>query len=173
MNDRRIIICKSIHHRNTRAVAEQMADILGATVEDPDNATSALDGSTTLLGVGSGIYFGRFHRSLRDWIRRLPTNGSTPCKVFILSTSGLPFLSRLYHWPLRRALERRGYRVIGEFSCRGHDSFGLLWLIGGLNRKHPDASDLDRARAFARQISRLASGEHDQRCDSFERKISA
>jgi hypothetical protein len=27
-----------------------------------------------------------------------------------------------------------------------------LWLVGGINRRHPDARDLDRAAAFARTI---------------------
>ena len=59
---------------------------------------------------------------------------------------------RIYHRPLRRALEKKGFEVVGEFSCRGYDTFGALCLIGGLNRKHPDEQDLLRAERFAEQL---------------------
>jgi hypothetical protein len=42
--------------------------------------------------------------------------------------------------------------IIGEFACRGFDSWGPLFLIGGLNRHHPDARDLEQARQFARRL---------------------
>ncbi len=59
----------------------------------------------------------------------------------------------IYHRPLRRGLEKKGFEVVGEFSCRGYDTYGALWLIGGLNRKHPDEQDLLRAERFAEQLS--------------------
>jgi hypothetical protein len=34
---------------------------------------------------------------------------------------------------------------------------GPLWLIGGINRRHPNTSDLDRARSFAQQLLSLDS----------------
>jgi len=46
-----------------------------------------------------------------------------------------------------------GYEISGEFSCRGFDTWGPLWLTGGLNRKHPDDRDLQRARDFARNVA--------------------
>ena len=61
----------------------------------------------------------------------------------------LPFLAELWHAPLRRLLARKGFRVVGEFACRGFDTWGPLWLTGGLNRAHPDDRDLARAEKFA------------------------
>jgi hypothetical protein len=52
-------------------------------------------------------------------------------------------------------LERKGFDVVGEFHCRGFDSWGPLWLAGGINRRHPDAQDLDRAADFARRLPRV------------------
>ena len=54
---------------------------------------------------------------------------------------------------LRALLESvGGFEVVAEFSCRGHDTFGPLWVLGGLNRKHPNIRDLKRAEAFARKL---------------------
>ena len=72
----------------------------------------------------------------------------------MFSTSGLPFLFKLWHAPLIRALSRKGFDVLGDFHCRGHDSWGPLWLAGGINKHHPDGRDLERASQFAAGISR-------------------
>ena len=84
----------------------------------------------------------------------LPEAYAERLKVFIFTTSGLPFLARLWHWPLERALANKGYDVIGNFACRGFDTWGPLWLTGGLNRAHPDDADLERAQAFAARVAR-------------------
>ena len=97
-----------------------------------------------------------FHPKLTGWIRRInsPLAGRA---AFVFSTSGLPFLSRLWHWPTKSRLARRGFRVIGEFSCRGFDTVGPLWLMGGLHRGHPNARDLSRAAEFAAGLAERAA----------------
>jgi flavodoxin len=152
MNHPSIVLCKSIHHGNTLAVAQRIARCLEAQVVDPETAPAIGPDSYELIGVGSGIYYGRFHRAIRDWLAKLPPRAGRGTDVFIYSTSGLPFLSPFYHRGLKRGLEQRGFRVVGEFYCRGHDTFGPLRFIGGLNRKHPDAADLERADAFASRL---------------------
>jgi flavodoxin len=152
-----MIVCKSVHHGNTRLVAERFAETLQTSVSDPDAAELPKSKDAWMIGIGSGIYYGRFHKSIREWVMRLPVSSGRQHLVFLFSTSGLPFLSAFYHYPLRRSLRRKGYEVVAEFSCRGHDTFGPLWFFGGLNRKHPDARDLKRAAAFADQQLHSAS----------------
>ena len=43
--------------------------------------------------------------------------------------------------------EKQG-RIVGEFSCKGYDTFGPFKLIGGISKGHPDKNDLDNAKAF-------------------------
>jgi flavodoxin len=147
-----LIVVKSMHHQNTARVAQAMAEVLQAKLVTPEELTPADAGAYDVLGIGSGIYFGRFHRSLRQWIADLPRVPATRA-AFVFSTSGLPFLQPLWHGPIRRRLSAKGYRVLGEFSCRGFDTVGPLWLIGGLNRRHPDLQDLARAADFSRGLS--------------------
>ena len=134
-------------------VAQRIANVLDTTVADPQDAVISPDEGSMMIGIGSGIYWGRFHSVVRHWVRNLPKDAGSGHQAFIFSTSGLPFLAAFYHLPLKRALRKKGFSVIGEFCCRGHDTFGPLWLFGGLNRKHPNDSDLQRAEEFARQLS--------------------
>ncbi|MEO2034424.1 MAG: flavodoxin family protein [Planctomycetaceae bacterium] len=148
------IVVTSEHHGNTRKVATAMAAGLGAPILAPEQVSLAELSKYELVGFGSGIYFGQHGRSLRKIVNSLD---SVPRCVFIFSTAGLPWLSYLFHWPLRRALKQRGGHVVGEFSCRGWDTVGPLFLMGGINRRHPDGRDLDRATSFADGMARACS----------------
>lgn len=147
-----LILCKSIHHQNTAGIAQVFAEALDAEVRDPDATPVEMIRDYDLIGFGSGIYFGRFHAALRSWIRQLPDLERGHGKAFIFSTSGLPFLWRLWHWPLRAQLKRKEFEVIAEFHCPGFDTVGPLWLFGGLNRRHPDQIDQEHAAEFARRL---------------------
>ena len=146
MSRRTAIVCESIHHGNTRRLAEAIAAVLEADLFTPETVPDATLAAYDLVGFGSGIYFGRHHRHLRRLVDSVPT---LPRAAFLFSTAGLPWLSAWYHCSLRRRLQRRGCRVLGEFCCAGWDTVGPLVLIGGLNRGRPNEGDLERAREFA------------------------
>lgn len=64
------------------------------------------------------------------------------------------------HSALREKLTSRGYAVIGEFSCAGHNTNSFLKLFGGLNKGRPNAEDLGDAEEFARTLKEnLESGK--------------
>lgn len=144
------VVYASIHHGNTRKLAESLAAELSADLFSIDQvqADSVKLDRYDLVGLGSGIYFGRHHASL---LRLIESWSKSPRRVFIFSTAGLPFLRWFQHLPLRRRLVSKGCQIVSEFCCRGWDSVGPLWLMGGINRKHPGTRDLDRAKAFARK----------------------
>ncbi len=143
------IVYKSIHHSNTRRVAEAMAAALGAEIYTVEKA-AALDASQfDVVGLGSGIYFYRHHHELRQLVATWP---KVPLKSFVFSTAGISSLSSWWHASLVWLLRRRGSEVIGEFSCPGFDTVGPLWLIGGLHRGRPSEHDLARAAEFARSL---------------------
>lgn len=154
-----LLLVESVHHGNTATVAKAMAGVLGADVAAPESVPYTSLTTYGLLGVGSGVYYGRMHEALFDWLCGLPDAPVPRTPAFVFSTSGLPFLAMLWHWPLRRLLARKGFRVVGEFACRGFDTWGPLWLTGGLNRSHPDARDLARAALFAAHMARCAASD--------------
>lgn len=152
----RIIVCTSVHHHNTRRVAEAMASVIGGRVLDPgeEALVAARDGA--LLGLGSGIFFGSHHTQLVTFARSLP---QTPdAAVFLFSTSGTGYrlpriVGRDYHRTLRQVLLDKGYAIAGEFSCKGYDTYGVFGKLGGVARGRPNAADLADAGAFARQVA--------------------
>jgi len=150
-----LILCKSVHHGNTAKVATAIAAVLHAEIASPEEVPyTSLEGRP-LVGFGSGVYYGRMHDALFEWLHGLPDVPEAVLPAFLFSTAGLPWLSWLWHGPLCRLLARKGFRVVGEFSCGGYDTWGPLWLIKGLNKKHPDDRDLARAEEFAAGIVRV------------------
>jgi len=147
-----LIVVKPIYHQNTAQVAREMAGVLGAEVAAPEETPYTSLDQYRLVGFGSGVYYGRMHDALFEWLRGLPDALEPTKPAFVFSTSGLPFLAKLWHAPLKKLLARKGYDVVGEFACRGFDTWGPLWLTGGLNWRHPNERDLARAREFARRL---------------------
>ena len=144
-----LVICKSVHHHNTAKVAKRITDVLGAEVVTPEETPYTCLDDYDLIGFGSGVYYGTFHEALWNWLRGLSDQRVAQKPVFVFSTSGLSCLWRLWHGPFKRELARKGFKTVGEFHCRGFDSWGPLWLTGGINRRHPDERDLARAAEFA------------------------
>ena len=148
-----LLVYKSVHHQNTAKVANEIAGMLGAECASPVECPYSRLAGYDLLGIGSGIYYGRPHDELLQWVRGLPDEYARALPVFIFTTSGLPFLATFWHRPLKQALAGKGYEVTGEFACRGFDTWGPLWLTGGLNWRHPNERDLQRAREFAGRVA--------------------
>lgn len=149
------IIVASIHHGNTRRVADAIADELFGRVYTVDEAQQLDVSKCELVGLGSGIYFGQHHQSLRALVASWK---ELPRSVFLFSTAGLPVLRYFQHAALRRLIRQQSVPVVGEFCCRGWDTVGPLWLMGGINRRHPDAADLARARRFASTLAMKTTG---------------
>ncbi len=146
-----LVVCMSVHHGNTRRVAGVMADELDAMLQRPGETTVDDIAAADLVGFGSGIYFWRHHRSLLRLVQRLP---SMPDKrAFVFSTRG-GFPAWIGHRRLKKALRRRGFAIVDEFSCKGYDTYGPLKLIGGINKDRPDRDDLAEARRFAGELRR-------------------
>ena len=144
------ILYHSTHHGNTKKAALALAETLGADLYDiADHPPGDLE-QYDLVGFGSGIYFLRHSiRLVRLADRMKPSRGK---KAFIFSTrgGGPPFI---YHMLLRGTLKTRGFSIVGEYSCKGFDTYGLLQYIGGINRGRPNRKDLERAVSFALSVS--------------------
>jgi len=53
---------------------------------------------------------------------------------------------------LRKKLIEKGFNIVGEFSCKGFDTFGMLKYIGGINKNRPNEKDLEKAKSFAEEL---------------------
>jgi len=147
-----LIIYISVHHGNTERVAKVIANILDADLLQVEQADASMLKQYDLIGFGSGIYFGKHHKILLDFADRLPVLRNK--KAFIFSTSGLRKIRFIHNFdkPLKEKLQRKGFEIIGEFSCRGFDTYRATKLVGGINKGRPDATDLKQAEDFARGL---------------------
>ncbi|MFF4580023.1 flavodoxin family protein [Streptomyces sp. NPDC001389] len=151
-----VIVCASVSHGNTRRVADSMARVLGAKVVSPEQADPAELAGADLVGFGSGVFYGRLHPRLTDFVKALPPGRG---RAFVFATSGLPETPLApFTRPVVRLLEGKGFEVEGSFSCRGFDTWTPFKLIGGINKARPNAGDLAAARAFAGRLRQDGRG---------------
>ena len=143
-----LIVYVSVHHNNTEKVAVAIGEILDADIMTPQQVDETCIAEYDMIGVGSGIYHAAMHEELLDFVEELPLVSKN---AFIFSTRGIG-PSRVYHRSIRKRLERKGFTIVGEFSCKGLDTYGFLKYIGGINKGRPNEKDLEKAREFARQI---------------------
>lgn len=150
-----IIIYASFHHKNTEKIARAMGSVLGAKTIDFTEAGGQELLGAGLIGFGSGIYYGKFHKGLLNFAKNLPeTNGQ---KAFIFSTAGvkqIPFLNS-GHKSIREILRAKNFNIVGEFDCPGYDTNSLLKCFGGINGGRPNKEDIKRAKDFARGLCRM------------------
>ena len=155
-----LVVVSSYHHGNTEKVARAIANVLGASIRTPAQATPEELLGCDLVGFGSGIDSAKHYRPLLDFVDGLPQ--ASDRKAFIFSTCGIPaalvgeeLLARQVaenHSSLRQKLRDKGYAIIAEFGCVGFNTNSFLKLFGGLNRGRPNADDLRHAAEFARDL---------------------
>jgi flavodoxin len=160
-----LLVLYSYHHNNTRKIANAFAKVLDAEIRAPQQIDPDELQTYGLVGFGSGIYSDKHHRSLFDLVEKLPRvdNG----EAFIFSTSGAPAFAfdeghledyaEQAHSPLREKLQSKGYTIVGEFICPGHNTNRFLRAFGGINKGRPNAEDLRRAEEFAQKLKRNVS----------------
>jgi len=144
------IVCFSYHHKNTDKIASVLAKTLDAEVKMPGEVSPQGFSEYDLVGFGSGISFGKHYKVLLDFVDKLPP--VTKKKAFIFSTSGQTGKTSKFHQKLREALQSKGFDVVGEFNCAGFDTYGILKIVGGIQKEHPDEADLKQAEIFAKGL---------------------
>jgi flavodoxin len=151
-----LIICLSYHHKNTAKIALVFASTLNAEIKTPPEVNPNGLSEYDLIGFGSGIYFGKHHKTLLDLADKLPK--VTNKKTFIFSTSGRTVnTTAKFHKKLREKLQSKGYEIVGEFNCAGLDTYGLMKIVGGLNKERPSKDDIKQAEAFAQSLNQPAT----------------
>ena len=151
-----LLVLFSYHHKNTEKIAGVISGVLDAQIKTPQQVDPEQLQGYDLIGFGSGIYDSKHHQSLFDLVGRLPQ--VTNKKAFIFSTCGVPGIgmNEEYvannHSPLREKLQDKGYVIVDEFGCMGHNTNSFLKAFGGINKGRPNAEDLTHAEEFAQNL---------------------
>jgi flavodoxin len=139
-----LIIYKSYSKMNTEKVAKAMAEAMNATLKKVEETKPEDLAGYDLIGIGSGIYAGKYHKDLYKLLEKIPRLEK---EVYLFHTAGKP--DEKYDKPMKELLIGKGCNVVGEFRCPG--AAGLLGFTWS-NKGHPDEQDLERARAFAKGL---------------------
>ena len=142
-----LIIYHSEHHQNTEKIAKAMAIKIAAEAKKAKDVTPEIIKNYDIVGFGSGVYNGRLHEELSEMIDKLPYQDNK--KSFIFSTTGSITYSKLAHDRFRPLLIKKGFKIIGEFSCLGFDT---ALAKNGINKGRPDKQDLENAERFIQDI---------------------
>ena len=137
------IIYASRHHGNTKKLVEAIAEryevtLIDAEVEYRDDLTSF-----DLIGFASGIDFGKFYDSVENFLKgNLPENKN----VFFLYTCARK--NEKFTESISAEASKKGARMMGEYGCKGFNTYGPWKIIGGMNRNHPSEAEIQEAILF-------------------------
>ena len=141
--EKAVIIYASTHHGSTKKLADAIADRYDVHLIDATKQYSADLSEYDLIGFGSGIDFGKFYESVEQFLEKnLPENK----RVFFLYTCAR--ISDRFTETIKTAARRKGAVILGEYGCRGFNTYGPWKLIGGMNKGHPSAEELQGAVGF-------------------------
>jgi len=139
---------------NTAKIALVFASVLNAEIKTPPEVNLNGLSEYDLIGFGSGIYFGKHHKTLLDLADKLPQVANK--KAFIFSTSGRTGNVSKFHKQLREKLQSKGFTIVGEFNCAGLDTYALMKIVGGINKESPSKDDIKQAETFAQSLNQPA-----------------
>ena len=156
----KIAICYySRHHGNTRKVLEAMADESQVDLIDVTGRRAVRLEDYDCIGFASGIYGFEFHRAVVEYARQYLPQGKP---VFFVYTYG--GIRGSGPKAVAEIAGKRACPTLGEFSCRGYDTFGPFRLVGGIAKGHPSGRDLEMARRFFRELQERIAQSRKPSC---------
>lgn len=141
------IVYYSKHHGNTKKLLDAIAGSGDVELIDADECKEADLSGYDVIGFASGIYFGRFAKSVIGFARKNLPEGK---RVFLVYTCGSKV--KAYTKAMERIIAGKSCQLLGTYACRGYDTFGPFRLVGGIAKGHPDENDIKGAVEFFRGI---------------------
>lgn len=137
------IVYVSIHHGNTKKLAEAIAAAYEVTLIDGIKDRVIDLAEYDCIGFAAGIAYGSFYPQMLKFMK---TNLSKGKKVFFLYTCGSKH--KFYTNAAAKIAVEKGCTVLGGYGCLGFDTFGPFKLVGGIAKGHPNADEIAAAVEF-------------------------
>ena len=138
-----VIIYASTHHGNTRKLIEVISEKYQIDIIDAIEQKFANLSEYDLIGFASGIDFGKFYDAVEQFLKdNLPENKA----VFFMYTCARD--DKDFTYTMRTEALKRHALLLGEYGCRGYNTYGAWKVIGGMNKHHPTKKELDGAVQF-------------------------
>ena len=140
---RTAIVYASKHHGSTYKLVKAISEKYDIDQFDAENLHSMDLSTYDLIGFASGIDFGKFYPSVEQFLKdNLPENK----KVFFLYTCAKK--NPKFTENIKTEALKRGAVIMGEYGCRGYNTYGPWKVIGGMNKNHPSQGELEEAIRF-------------------------
>ncbi|KXL52128.1 flavodoxin [Anaerotignum neopropionicum] len=137
-----VIVFESTHHGNTKKLVDDIATKNEVDLVDATEVNSVNYESYDIIGFASGVAFGKFYKKITSLAQSVPSGK----KVFFIYSCGKN--NKDFSQNICTALEGRGCVSLGSYGCSGYDTYGPLKLVGGINKGHPDESEVRGAVDF-------------------------
>jgi flavodoxin len=148
-----IIFLFSYHHKNTKKIADAIAAKINASISEINDTIKPVEiNNYDLFGFGSGIDSGKHYLQMLKFAENLPVVQNK--NAFIFSTCGVFTEKKMLkdHKTLRGILLDKGFTIVNEFGCKGHNTNSVLKYFGGMNKESPTAEDIKNAEIFAEKL---------------------
>jgi flavodoxin len=133
----------SNHHGNTKKVLDAIRERYPVQLYNVEGKESMDLSRFSRIGFASGIYYGGASKELVKFMENNLPEGKD---VFFILTGGNPKDSNFAS--LRGVARKKGCRELGNYMCKGYDTYGPFALVGGIAKEHPTQEDLDNAVKF-------------------------
>lgn len=143
-----IIVYASTHHGNTCKVVEAIEKECDVELVDATRIHEKDLKGYDLIGFASGIFFTKFSEQVLNFARvnLLPNKD-----VFFIATAGNPI--QMNFNSIAEVARDKHCNERGRFQCKGFDTYGPFKLVGGIQKGHPDESELKAAVEFYKDIA--------------------
>ena len=148
MNKKTVIIYASTHHKNTYKLVKAISDKHNVDIIDATKQSAADLQSYDVIGFASGIDFGKFYEVVENFARdHLPFKK----QVFFLYTCAMD--RKGFTDSIREIAAQKEAVVLGEYGCKGYNTYGPWKVIGGMNKKHPTQEEIASAVTFFENLN--------------------
>ena len=137
------IVYASRHHQNTYRLVQAISEKYDVVLINAERQKQADLSQYDLIGFASGIDFGKFYVSVEEFLKaNLPENK----KVFFLYTCAKK--NSKFTECIKIEAIKKSAVIMGEYGCRGYNTYGPWKLIGGMNKNHPSPKELEESIRF-------------------------
>lgn len=138
-----VIVYASTHHGNTRKLVDAISAEYPIVLIDATEQTQADLNQYDLIGFASGVDFGRFYEPVERFLKE---NLPEKKQVFFLYTCAM--VQKGFTKSMRQEAEKKNAALLGEYGCRGFNTYGPWKLVGGMNKGHPTVEEASGALLF-------------------------
>lgn len=143
MNRKAVIIYASKHHGNTYKLVKGISERCEVTTIDATKQSVMDLQDYEVIGFASGIDFGKFYKEIETFAKdNLPMKK----QVFFLYTCAME--RKGFTDSMKKIALEKDAIVLGEYGCKGYNTYGPWKLIGGMNRNHPTEEEIQSAVSF-------------------------